>query len=126
MAIHIGKKIREELFRQGVSVIDFAKRINRSRNVVYNIFERESIDTALLNKIGKELKCDFFSLYSIQKEYNNSNTKSYFVNEPNTLYNKIQSEEIKTLQKQIEVLQNEVNYLKKINGLLEKKTKHKK
>ncbi len=123
MAIHIGKKVKEEMKRQGISVIEFGQRINRTRNVVYNIFERESIDTELLNKIGKVLKCDFFSLYSIQKEYNAINTKSYFVNEPSTLYNKLQNEEVKNLQKEIEALQNEVAYLKKINSLLENKKK---
>jgi len=125
MAIHIGKKIKEELSKQDISVIDFAKKINRSRNVAYDIFERESIDTALLNKIGKVLKCDFFSIYSIQKEYNSESIKSYFVNEPSTVYNKIQNDEVKMFQKQIEVLQNEISYLKKINTLLENKKRSK-
>lgn len=123
MAIHIGKKIKEEVYRQGISVTEFAKKINRSRNVVYNIFERESIDTALLNNIGKELKCDFFSLYSIQREYTITNTKNFFVNEPNTFYGKLHTEELKTLQKHMEALQTEINYLKKINMLLESKKK---
>lgn len=120
-AIHIGKKIREELYKQKISVIEFGKLINRSRNVVYDIFERESIDTGLLNKIGKVLKIDFFSIYSIQKEYSSSNTKSFHVSEPNTLYGKNQNEELKNLQKQVEILQTEINYLKKINSLLENK-----
>lgn len=126
MAIHIGKKIREELYKQNISVIEFGNRINRSRNVVYDIFERESIDTGLLHKIGKELKVDFFSIYSIQKEYSYINTKSYLVNEPNTLYGKLQNEEVKNLQKQIEILQTEISYLKKINNLLENKKPEKK
>ncbi|MBL7919227.1 MAG: hypothetical protein JNJ40_02870 [Bacteroidia bacterium] len=118
-AIHIGKKIREELYKQKISVIEFGKLINRSRNVVYDIFERESIDTGLLNKIGKVLKIDFFSIYSIQKEYNSGNTKSFHVNEPNTPYSKLPNEDVKNLQKQIEILQTEITYLKKINSLLE-------
>jgi transcriptional regulator with XRE-family HTH domain len=122
MAIHIGKKIKEELYHQGFSVSLFAKKINRSRNVVYNIFERESIDTGLLNKIGKILNCDFFSLYSIQKEYNSENVKNFFVGEGLPAYDK-QSQEIKLLHSQIETLQNEISYLKKINSLLEKKAK---
>ncbi len=125
-AIHIGKKIREELYKQKISVIEFGKLINRSRNVVYDIFERESIDTGLLNKIGKVLKIDFFSIYSIQKEYSSSNTKSFHVNEPNTIYSKNQNEELKNLQKQVEILQTEINYLKKINSLLENNTSAKK
>ena len=126
MAIHVGKKIKEELYRQGLSVSKFAKKINRSRNVVYDIFERESIDTALLNKIGKILNCDFFSLYSIQKEYSLESTKNFYVGEAPALYIKSQNEEVKLLQKQIEALQTEINYLKKINSLLENKQKSKK
>jgi len=122
MAIHIGKKIKDELYRQGVSVTVFAKKINRSRNVVYDIFERESIDTDLLNKIGKILNCDFFSLYSTQKEYVSEKTKNFYAGEIAPHYGK-QGDEIKSLQKQNEVLQNEVTYLKKIISLLENKKK---
>ncbi len=119
MAIHIGKRIKEELYKQGVSVSIFAKKINRSRNVVYDIFERESIDTDLLNKIGKTLGCDFFSLYSSQKEYTMDSVKHFNSGEPSSTYGK-QSEEILQLQQQIEAFQKEVVYLKKIISLLEK------
>lgn len=124
MAIHIGKKIKEELYSQGISVSAFAKKINRSRNVVYDIFERESIDTDLLNKIGKILNCDFFSLYSAQKEYSSSGIKHYHLTETPAQYLK-QSEELRIIQKQNEILQNEVAYLKKIVHLLENKKKAK-
>lgn len=122
MAIHIGKKIREEVRRQGMPVNLFAKKISRSRNVVYDIFERESIDTQLLNKIGKVLNCDFFSLYSIQKEYMSSEIKHFFANEPGSTYTSPKNnEEIKLLKLQNQVLQNEIAYLKKIISLLENK-----
>lgn len=119
MAIHIGKKIKEEIYQQGVSVTAFAKKINRSRNVVYNIFERESIDTDLLNKISKALNCDFFSLYSSQKEYNMDNVKHFHVHESVPAYGKM-ADEVRALQQQNEALQNEIAYLKKIIALLEK------
>lgn len=120
MAIHIGKKIKEEMYKQNISVSDFAKKINRSRNVVYDIFGRESIDTDLLNKIGKILNCDFFSMYSSQKEYSLDTIKHFNVNESAVPYGK-NSEQINTLQMQNQTLQNEVNYLKKIISLLENK-----
>lgn len=120
MAIHIGKKIKEEMYKQNISVSDFAKKINRSRNVVYDIFGRESIDTDLLNKIGKILNCDFFSMYSSQKEYSLDTVKHFNVNESTVPYGK-NSEQINTLQLQNQTLQNEVNYLKKIISLLENK-----
>lgn len=118
MAIHIGKKIREELDTQGLSVTDFAKKINRSRNVAYDIFERESIDTALLNKIAKVLNVNFFSLYSAQKEFSLESIKQYNSGEPPVGYGK-HAEEIQLLQQQNEALLKEVVYLKKIITLLE-------
>lgn len=120
MAIHIGKKIKEELYRQNISVSVFATKINRSRNVVYDIFGRESIDTDLLNKIGKILNCDFFSMYSSQKEYLSDAVTHFSVNESLVSYGK-HSEQLIAMQQQNLVLHNEINYLKKIVTLLESK-----
>lgn len=120
MSIHIGKKIKEELYQQKISVSVFAKKINRSRNVVYDIFERESIDTDLLNKISKILNCDFFSVYSSQKEYALDKVKNFNVNDPAVLYGK-HAEELDALKQQNEILLNEISYLKKIISLLEGK-----
>ena len=62
--VHIGKKIKEVLEARGLSVKSFSQEINKSRTVVYNIFERETIDTGLLKSISKVLKYDFFSYYT--------------------------------------------------------------
>lgn len=43
---------------------EFAAAINRDRQVIYNIFKRESIDTELLQNIGRVLNYDFFAHYS--------------------------------------------------------------
>ncbi|MCD6018357.1 MAG: hypothetical protein K0S53_1478 [Bacteroidetes bacterium] len=118
MAIHIGKRIKEELNRQNISVSDFAKKINRSRNVIYDIFERESIDTGLLNKIGKILCCDFFSLYSSQKEFASDDVKHFHASGHNLNY---YSEQIDAIQKQNHILESEIIYLKKIITLMEGK-----
>jgi transcriptional regulator with XRE-family HTH domain len=123
MAIHIGKKIKEEIKQKGISVSVFAKKINRSRNVVYDIFERESIDTELLSKIGKVLGFDFFNLYSAQKDYQHL-SKTNIVNEQQNAYVK-QQDDIKLLKQQNEILLNEVAYLKKIITLMESKRKKK-
>ncbi len=121
MAIHIGKRIKEELYKQDIPVSVFARKINRSRNVVYDIFERESIDTALLNKIGMILRLDFFSIYSEQKEYKKEGIQSQHVKDDRLPYTF--TERLKALEQQNELLQNEVAYLKKIIGLLEEKKK---
>lgn len=125
MAVHIGKKIKDEVYRQGISVSAFAKKISRSRNVVYDIFDRESVDTDLLNKIGKVLNCDFFSLYSSQKEYVNAGVKTFHVGEHEPGYSKINPETFGLLQQENQILKNEVAYLKKIISLLESKKQKK-
>lgn len=122
MAIHIGKRIKEELYKQDIPVSTFARKINRSRNVVYDIFERESIDTALLNKIGLILRLDFFSMYSEQKEYKKEGIYPAYVKDEKSSYNSV-SDQLKIIEKKLELLQDENTYLKKIIGLLEEKTK---
>ena len=61
--VHIGQKIRKMVNDQRLSVKEFASKINKSRTVVYNIFERKTIDTGLLAQIGIALKHNFFQYY---------------------------------------------------------------
>jgi len=56
----IGQIIKERLEAQKMEVTEFAKRINRERSNIYNIFQRDSIDTNLLKIIGQVLEYDFF------------------------------------------------------------------
>ena len=62
--IHIGEKIKQRIEDLGMSKKVFADRINKTRNVVYDIFKRKSIDTAQLHLISKVLDYDFFQFYS--------------------------------------------------------------
>lgn len=78
--IHIGKKIHEVVKAKGISVSVFAKKINKSRTVVYDIFERESIDSLLLYKISEELDFNFLGLYDL------SASNDQLVNETTTFY----------------------------------------
>lgn len=56
----IGQIIKERVKAQNVNVTEFAKNIGMERTNVYDIYERETIDTGLLKKIGQELHYDFF------------------------------------------------------------------
>jgi hypothetical protein len=58
--IHIGQQVKLILETKGISVTEFARRINKSRENVYSIFTRKSIDTGLLSKISEVLEYDFF------------------------------------------------------------------
>lgn len=62
--IHIGNIIKEIFDQQEFSASRFAKLLCCDRTNVYSIFKRESIDTALLEKISIILNHDFFQYYS--------------------------------------------------------------
>jgi len=62
--LHIGSQIKEVLKAKNYSITVFAEKINKSRTVVYNIFERESIDSHLLHRISDVLDFDFFNCYN--------------------------------------------------------------
>lgn len=64
MTVHIGNKIKAVVTKKGMTVSEFGRRINKSRENVYSIFKRKSIDTALLTSIGKVLEYDFFQYYT--------------------------------------------------------------
>jgi hypothetical protein len=64
MAIHIGGKIKQVFDKKGMTISEFGRRINKSRENVYDIFKRETIDTELLLTIGKALEHDFFQYYT--------------------------------------------------------------
>lgn len=127
--IHIGNQIKQLLEEKGLSISEFARRINFSRENVYSIFKRQTLDTGLLQKINKVLDYDFFQYYD-------ANAKVSTVREDDTVVYKISTSKTKllkaisSLQKELEackteleVTRKEVDYLKKINELLEKKKK---
>ena len=100
--IHIGKKIEEKISELRINVTDFAKSINTSRTNVYDIFERETIDTGLLFKISQVLNHNFFHYYIDPVENN---------------------KEVEDLSKKLQVAEQEIKYLKTINEFLEKEKK---
>ncbi|MBR5592757.1 MAG: XRE family transcriptional regulator [Bacteroidaceae bacterium] len=69
--VHIGSIIKKQFDAQEGSVAWFAKQLCCDRTNIYSIFKRESIDTALLEKISVILNHDFFQYYS--KEINIDN-----------------------------------------------------
>ena len=68
MEINIGKLIEEEMKRQGVKHGELGRRIYKSRTNVYNILQRNNIDTVLLRRISCALKTNFFALYAKEME----------------------------------------------------------
>lgn len=58
--ISIGQLIENEVRRQQIPIVEFAKRICCRRNNVYDIFKRNGIDIVLLKQISKVLHRNFF------------------------------------------------------------------
>ena len=81
--IHIGQQIKAVLETKGISVTEFAKRINKSRENIYSIFNRKTIDTGLLTKISEVLEFDFFK--PLSKSYKIIESELQVVREENTL-----------------------------------------
>ena len=61
MEIHAGERIKEYLAVTGLSVSEFARRLNCHRQNIYDIFKRKTIDVVLLQRISKVLGHDFVS-----------------------------------------------------------------
>lgn len=120
MSVHIGEIIKKIVKSKGVSVTDFADRINYSRRNVYEIFDKPTIDTGLLIKISKELGQNLFLFYISDKE----------ITEHQALKKSAQNEFIQTveqLKKIVDELEVKTDALKSKSLVLGKKvTKGKK
>ena len=57
--IHYGQEVKKRVEKRGMTIAEFGRRINRSRNAVYSIFNRKFIDIPLLRKISEVLDFDF-------------------------------------------------------------------
>jgi hypothetical protein len=68
MTINIGNKIEQVFTKKGMTVSEFGRRINKSRENVYSIFKRKTIDTGLLLIISEVLEHDFFQYYTPLKD----------------------------------------------------------
>jgi transcriptional regulator with XRE-family HTH domain len=106
--VHIGKKIKEVLDKNPMTAVEFAEKIGLTRNGAYKVFEKETIDTGQLQKIGKVLGHDFFLYYREEEKLSpvKESTKDYgFANqhEVNEL-----KQIVKDLAKEVSKLREEI------------------
>jgi hypothetical protein len=64
--IHIGHLIEEQLRRDERSVSWLARQIPCTRNHIYKIFRKDSLDCALLLRISKIMQFNFFQYYAAE------------------------------------------------------------
>jgi hypothetical protein len=119
--VHIGQKIKEVVESSGLPVSDFAKKINRSRDVAYKIFGRENFDTALLQKISKVLEHDFFSYYSQELPIIKEPGKVGYTKKADLISSL--GDELKAYRKRLDELEERYETLQKLNRLQEEKLK---
>ena len=62
--IHIGRLIQEQLKTDQRSVSWLSKQIPCTRNHLYKIFRKASIDSALLLRISQAMQFNFFQYYA--------------------------------------------------------------
>lgn len=62
--IHIGNLIREQLRKDQRSVGWLAREIGCTRNHVYKVFNKPSLDVDLLLRISKSMQFNFFQYYT--------------------------------------------------------------
>ena len=119
MAIHIGEKIKNRATELRMGPTELGKLVNTSKQNIYGIYKRKSIDSELLRKFCKVLDYDFFQYYSIEKPS--------IVSEPTAAYKRkkdkqpVSMEEFYRLKQELSELREKYELLKKINTLLEKK-----
>jgi transcriptional regulator with XRE-family HTH domain len=116
MSLNIGKKIKEVFESKQMKLKDFAESAGVARQNVYRIFEKESIDTALLSKISIVLKHDFYQYF--QNEDAEKAAVSSFAEEKNQLLR-----ELDFYKSEAKLAKKEIDYLKKIIELMEERTK---
>ena len=71
MVLHIGKEIQRVMEQRGQTVVGLAREYGCSRIHMYRIFDKSSIDTAMLLRFSTILAFDFFQIYSEELQRKN-------------------------------------------------------
>ena len=122
MALHIGERVKARAKELRIGPTELASMINTSKQNVYGIYKRKTLDSELLKKISLVLKFDFFSAY-----YDKQWQKSFQEGQApyQTKAASIAKEELTKLKKEHQELQERYDMLKKLYELTEEKLKKK-
>lgn len=104
--MHIGEKVRARAKELRIGPTELGRMIKTSKQNVYGIYLRESIDTALLQKLGKALEFDFFTYYYSAKDHASGENPSVYVKgkKGNKINENPVSGELKNLREKYELL----------------------
>lgn len=118
MKIHIGEKIKARAKELKIGTTELGRLINTTKQNVYGIFKRDTIDANLLYTISKALRFNFFQFYDSPELAKFDNKHQKEIEELRNENQKLKSQ-LRTLGEKNELLQ-------KINKLLDRKGKSKK
>ena len=123
MAIHIGEKIKERAKDLRVGPTELGKLINTSKQNIYTIYKRRSLDAELLKKISAALKFDFFLFFIPEGKWQDPKT-GYFTRRDfikvTEQFENVQRENA-AMKKEIEALKDKMKLLERIAELQKKK-----
>ena len=134
--INIGEKIKQRAKELRIGPTEFANMISSTKQNIYSIYNRKSLDTQLLTKISQALDFDFFRYYTITdlqftnerpsvegivkyktSKVQNNNTDGKFQKE---LYAMLDA-----MNRRLDEMSKELQSLKKITSVLEEAAKKK-
>ena len=120
MDLHIGEIIKKRAREMRIGPTELGTMIDTSKQNVYGIFKRKSIDTQLLAKISRALNHDFF-LYYVKNLSLDSDQIIYNPQEVEVFHQS--KKRMDGLERELQDLWKENEYLKKINQLLEERNR---
>ena len=106
MSVHIGNIIRDYINQKKISPVQFAKMIGKNPIVISRILNKPYLHCKLLLQISQALNHDFLQYYGVE-------TSEKLKKENDDMRLNMQQ-----LEREIEMLKNENDYLKQINKML--------
>ena len=101
--MHIGRLVKSVFDASGMTVSEFARRINCERTNIYKIFDRRTIDVELLVKISEILNHNF--LVDVMKHHG-LDSKSVTKLSLNITFDDLTEENVAVLSRAVESLKN--------------------
>jgi transcriptional regulator with XRE-family HTH domain len=104
--VEIGLKIQAVFEDRNIRLSDFADDLGTVRQNVYRIFKKKHLDTGLLTKVSEVLNHNFFLYYNTEPANGNKTDQT-----------------VASLQQQLDLAQQEIDYLKRIIHLMDEKAR---
>jgi len=115
MKQHLGEILEKAIRQSEYPISKIAKKIGYTRQHMYNLFNQNKIDLALIDEIGKIINHDFSDEIKSLKKYGGHNINNINLNEKPESYDSIYKEKYLRLLEEFNVL------LKEHTKLLKKK-----